>query len=228
MRAIFVVKTHTLELIKMNKTYYVYKHINKETKEVFYVGKGTINNERKNYDRKLEESKSRRNEVWLEYVKSINYNYDIEVVQEFKNEQDALKFEYELQKYYWSIGQCQCSLVYGEEWDKHNKINVWGNVERNKKISNANKGKTKTQEQKEKISNTLKGRYCRENNPNKIKVVKLSLENEFICIYESLAEASRDVNGYASHINRCCNGKLKKHKGFKWMYLKDYKKIKER
>ena len=206
----------------MNKIYYVYKHINKETKEVFYVGKGTINNEYKKYDRKTEESKSRRNKIWLQYVESINYNYDVEVVQEFENEYDTLKFEYELQKYYWSIGQCQCSLAYGEEWDKHNKINVWNNDERNKKISNANKGKIRTKEQKEKISNTLKGRYCRENNSNKRKVVKFSLENEFICIYDSLSEASRDVNGCVSHISNCCKGKLKKHKGFKWMFLEDY------
>lgn len=222
MKGLFLVKIHILELIKMNKIYYVYKHINKETKEVFYVGKGTINNERKKYDRKTEEGKSRRNEIWLRYVKSIDYNYDIEVVREFENEYDALKFEYELQKYYWSIGQCQCSLVYGEEWDKHNRTKVWGNDDRNKKISNANKGKTRTKEQKEKISNTLKGRYCRENNPNKIKVVKLSLKNEFICVYDSLSDASRDVNGSASHVSNCCKGKLKKHKGFKWKYLKDF------
>ncbi len=210
----------------MNKVYYVYKHINRYTKEVFYVGNGTCNKNDKYYDRKTECSKSRRNDKWLKYVKSINYNYDVEVVQYFNDEFSALKFEYELQKYYWEIGECQCSLLYGEEWDKHNQINVWNNNERNQKISKANRGKSMSNKQKQKISNTLKGRYCRENNPNKVKVVKLSLEGEFICIYDSIAEACKDVGGHSSHISKCCKGKLNKHKGFKWMYLKDYFNIK--
>ena len=204
----------------MNR-YYVYKHINNKTKEVFYVGKGKINGT-KYYDRKQEQGESRRNEKWLSYVKEINYDYTIEVVEEFVDERMALEFEYELQKYYWSIGQCQCSLLYGEEWDKHNRLNVWSNKERNKKISEKAMGRKVKEETKEKISETLKGRYCRENNPNKKKVVKLSLDGEFICIYDSLSEGARDVGGYVDHICRCCKGKLNKHKGFKWVYLEDY------
>ncbi|WP_297131819.1 hypothetical protein [Terrisporobacter sp.] len=98
--------------------------------------------------------------------------------------------------------------------------------ERNKKISEKNKGKKVPQELRDRISSKLKGVYCRENNPNKRKVVKLTLDGKFICEYESLSSAARDVGGRASHISRCCRGKLGKHKGFKWMYFEDYPKKK--
>ncbi|WP_297131822.1 hypothetical protein [Terrisporobacter sp.] len=98
----------------MNKIYYVYRHINNINDVVFYVGKGTSGGKR-GYDRKSENSPNRRNEKWIEYVKNIGYDYTYEVVREFDDEKDAYDFEFILQKYYWSIGQCQCSLMGGED-----------------------------------------------------------------------------------------------------------------
>lgn len=52
-------------------------------------------------------------------------------------------------------------------------------------------------------------------------VVQLTLDGEFIREYES--EASTKVNGFSSRrISECCNGKRKLHKGYKWMFAKDY------
>ena len=54
------------------------------------------------------------------------------------------------------------------------------------------------------------------------RVIQLSLSGEFIREWSSTAECGR--NGFEhSSVIRCCNGKRKTHKGFKWMYYDDYK-----
>ena len=39
-----------------------------------------------------------------------------------------------------------------------------------------------------------------------------------VLVYESLHDAKKD-GFYNSHISKCCRGKLKTHKGYKWFYL---------
>ena len=200
----------------MLKKYVVYTHTNNETNEVFYVGKGTYGG-KVGYNRPIENSDSRRNDTWHKYVKSINNNFSIKIVKEFECEEEALKYEKELQKYYWSIGQAKCSLLYGEEWDKKMK-EVYSNEERNRKISEKQKGREVTKELREQISNTLKGVYCRENNSNKRRVKQYTLDGKFVKEYESLADGARAVGGHSGHIGKVCNGELNKHKGFIWRY----------
>lgn len=54
------------------------------------------------------------------------------------------------------------------------------------------------------------------------KVLQLSLSGELIREWPSTAECGR--NGFDSGVVcKCCNGKLKTHKGFRWMYAEDYK-----
>ena len=49
------------------------------------------------------------------------------------------------------------------------------------------------------------------------KVLQLSLDGEFIREWESTNECGR--NGFdQGNVSRCCNGKLKTHKGFRWEY----------
>lgn len=53
------------------------------------------------------------------------------------------------------------------------------------------------------------------------KVLQLSLTGELIREWESTQECGR--NGFDSgHVAACCNGKLKTHKGFRFMYYDDY------
>ncbi|WP_144509862.1 zinc-ribbon domain-containing protein [Bacillus sp. FJAT-22090] len=59
------------------------------------------------------------------------------------------------------------------------------------------------------------------------KVVKLTMDYGFICVYESLAEASKIEGLSDSTISRYVNGKRKTTGGFKWMYKEDYDKLKE-
>lgn len=49
-------------------------------------------------------------------------------------------------------------------------------------------------------------------------------KDEVIKIYQSITSVKKD--GFNSgHVCLCCQGKLKSHKGFNWMYLSDYEKI---
>ena len=54
------------------------------------------------------------------------------------------------------------------------------------------------------------------------RVLQLSLTGELIREWESTRECER--NGFDhSNVTRCCNGKRKTHKGFRFMYAEDYK-----
>ena len=49
------------------------------------------------------------------------------------------------------------------------------------------------------------------------KVLQFTLDGEFVREWESTRECER--NGFDhSGVMKCCNGKLKTHKGFRWMY----------
>lgn len=54
------------------------------------------------------------------------------------------------------------------------------------------------------------------------KVVQLDLNMNFIRLYASTAEASRETGIDRSYISDTCKGKYKKAKGYKFMYENDY------
>ena len=63
---------------------------------------------------------------------------------------------------------------------------------------------------------------------NSIKVVQLDKDtNELIKIWNSAMEAQRECGFANNDINKCCRGKYKTHKGYKWMYYEDYIKLNE-
>lgn len=61
-------------------------------------------------------------------------------------------------------------------------------------------------------------------NQNKRSVVQLSLNNEFIKIYDSMLQAEKETNIKSQQISGCCRNKpkYKTAGGYKWMYLEDY------
>ena len=62
---------------------------------------------------------------------------------------------------------------------------------------------------------------------NKEPVVQLSLKGEFIDEYISISEATRAIeNTNASKISLCCKNVRKSHRGYLWIYKKDYDKDK--
>lgn len=83
--------------------------------------------------------------------------------------------------------------------------------------SESHKGKTKTEEVKQKISKKLKGRKKIENSGSKpIGVCQYTLSGKLIKCYNSMLEAAIINNVDRSGISRCCNGLLKKSYGFIW------------
>ena len=60
------------------------------------------------------------------------------------------------------------------------------------------------------------------NHHNAKKVVQLTLDGELLKVWDSTTEAERSGEFTNSGISKCCNGKLKTHKNFQWMYYEDY------
>ena len=69
-------------------------------------------------------------------------------------------------------------------------------------------------------SAAFKGRY---NTKNSKRIVRIDDDGN-IKEYPSIKEAGRD--GFTTaNITRCCNGVVKHHGGYKWMYLSDYENL---
>ena len=67
-----------------------------------------------------------------------------------------------------------------------------------------------------------------ENHPNYgtgIKVVQLTVSNQFVCEYKNAPDAERCTGIDKSSIRRCCVGKQKTAGGFKWMNKKEWEGI---
>lgn len=65
------------------------------------------------------------------------------------------------------------------------------------------------------------------NNPKAKKVVKLSLDNKYICTYDCIKSAmiDNDIDLLSSSISACCKHKQKSAYGYKWLYYEDWRKI---
>lgn len=105
--------------------------------------------------------------------------------------------------------------------------------ETKKKISESLEGHEVSEETKKKISESNKGKVKSENHKNKLrdshekkKVVQLSLNGEFIKVWESTREPNKEGFDHR-HIIKCCKGKSKTHKGYKWMYYENYNRNEE-
>lgn len=102
------------------------------------------------------------------------------------------------------------NCVYNLEWvtSKEN-ANYGSRIER---FSNKLKGRKLSEETKQKM---------RQSQPKK-KVVQLSLDGEFIKIWNGTRETERNLKINHVGISACCKGKQKTAGGYKWMYYEDY------
>lgn len=74
-----------------------------------------------------------------------------------------------------------------------------------------------TEETRKKMSESRKGKLF--NRPDQSKwVIKLSLENEILYFYPSVAEAARANGLFRENISACCRGKHKTAGGYIWKY----------
>lgn len=83
----------------------------------------------------------------------------------------------------------------------------------------ANKGKAHSKEAIKKMSenSSTRGKPAW----NRKKVVQMTLDGEFINIWDSLTEASIKTGSSTSKVSLCCNGKRNIHNNFKWKYYEN-------
>lgn len=65
------------------------------------------------------------------------------------------------------------------------------------------------------------------NNSQAKAIVQLSLDGGLIATFEYMNKISKTTTFSVESVRKCCKGKIESYKGFKWMYLEDYKKLVE-
>lgn len=91
-------------------------------------------------------------------------------------------------------------------------------------------GKCLTEEVKNKISNSRKGKCAGKDNPNYgngIPVVQLTLSGELVARYITIREASRVTGINYTTIKNCCKNRCKSAEGFIWIYADLYDDAKQ-
>jgi len=201
---------------------YVYQHIRIDTNTIFYVGIGS--DEKGHYSRA--KRKSGRSKYWNNIVGKTEYR--IEIIKDNISWDEAKVIEQKMIK---DIGRDQlCNLTDGGDgvlgWCPSNKTReIWSkqrkgkatfsgkkHSEESKKIMSekkkgnipANKGVPMTEEQKNKISESRKGK------PSSRRKKVMCIENGVI--YNSCEEAERELGLPKSGVNRAASG-IRKHTG---------------
>ena len=211
------------------KTYiYILRH--PETFEIRYVGK-TNNIKRRFAQHKskkcLEKTGSKKLASWILKLLSNNLLPIMEIIEEC-DDNWAEREKYWI-SYYSNTNLC--NLSNGGEGVGHNDYTK-------SKIKNALTGRKRSDEEKQAISKAMigkkRGKYTnteghkkRYENPEerkkygiklRKKVGQYDLENNLIQEFESLREASRQLNINCGSISKCCLGKNKSAGGYIWKY----------
>jgi len=229
---------------------YVYRHIRLDTNQVFYIGIGS------SPDYKRAKSKLDRNDFWKRIVNKTDYK--VEILFDDLTKEDAIKKEIEFISLYGrsNLGKgTLCNLTNGGEGTStlilsdasraKMSMSQKGNTkyllrttpqgEINKKISQANKGKVRTEEFKQKIkdyqlknghpslgraqSNETRDKIS--NTKEKFSVVQKDLEGNIVKIWES-TKSVKQGGFYQSSVWKCCHKLQQIHKGFNWEFLNKY------
>jgi hypothetical protein len=132
-----------MQLIE-DRSFYVYLHTRVDTGAVFYVGKGKKK-------RAWNASRFHRNEHWQRVVAKSG-GFLVSFQKQFLSEKEAFDLEIKTIKYFKSIGICLCNQTDGGDG-----TTGWIRTEECKrKIGNAHRGKTISEEVKKKISESVK------------------------------------------------------------------------
>jgi predicted RNA-binding Zn-ribbon protein involved in translation (DUF1610 family) len=75
---------------------------------------------------------------------------------------------------------------------------------------------------REEIKKSWKKRSEKTKSKNQRKVVQMSIEGIFIKEWDSMREASRELNVRSCNIWSCCNGRRNHAGKYKWLYIEDY------
>jgi len=207
----------------MENIFYIYAHYTKDTKELFYIGKGKNN---RAY------IKTKRNPLWTNI--SNKHGFLICILEVNLNEIDAYSLE---EKYIKELRPRANISIGGKNHFSGYKRSPESVAKGAAKASITMLAKKfkQPEEVRRKIAATLRGRVgCRlgskasEETKRKIgikskgriskmrKKVKC-LDNDIV--FDSIATAAKWCNGATTHISACCCGKAKTHKQLRWVYV---------
>lgn len=164
--------------------YYIYFHINKTTREVFYVGKGLG---------KRAFVKSHRSKYWKRIV--AKYGYEIEIIEENLTEEHAFERES-----FWiaKIGRKDLKkgtlINFTDGGDGSPKRIVDDKTRKAVALSNATRPKSDIQKQV--VGSRYKGKFGKDHNRSKSVIV-----NETGQIFGSMSEASRILGIHVSSVH---------------------------
>ena len=115
-----------------------------------------------------------------------------------------------------------------KEYIINSKTNNTHSIETNSKRAISNIGRIVSEETKDKIRKKHIGKTLTLEHREKIgysqriPIVQLSINNNFIKEWDGSKYAQRLGGFDGSAIIKCCKGKYKQHKGYRWMYASEY------
>jgi hypothetical protein len=197
----------------MEKKYYVYLHLNPNTKEIFYVGLG--------YNKRAWVMEG-RNKIWHNYFNKYGFPI-VKIYKENLTRQEAALLEIELIKTYGRKTKNEGTLVNicdgGEGNRGYTHTNEW--KEKQALIRKGKKLGPLSDEAKHKISKSLKGKK----RPTQMKpVLQYDLEGNFIKEYESIVQAMEmtKIKSIFENASGYKNNKVKTAGGFVWIYKEQF------
>jgi hypothetical protein len=192
--------------------YYTYAHYTADTKELFYIGKGTFS-KRGNYKRAY--VSTRRNAHWNNKVNK-HKGFEVQILATWKTEKEAFEHErlliscFEGRLVNLTIGGDGCAgRIHSEE-------------EKTKRASSL-RGLKRTSQALQNMSEAQKKNKVAIDSLNKAREKQ---KKQVLClstgvIYPSLTEASKDTKIAFQNISKCCLGKRPNAGGLEWKYLND-------
>lgn len=192
--------------------YYTYAHYTVDTKEIFYIGKGTFSKQG-NFKRAY--AKTGRNAYWKNKVNK-HQGFEVKVLAVWGTEEESFSHE-----------RLLISCFEGK------LVNLTGGGE-------GCHGRKQSEQEKNKRAVKLRGlkrnSECRQRMSEAQKINKISLESlkkarekqkkKVFCLttavtYSSLREASIATGVLIQNISKCCLGKRNHAGGLSWKYLND-------
>jgi group I intron endonuclease len=196
-----------------------------------YIGVSKTPNKR--YKKHLLDRANTPKCTWIRNLLSDGKKPCLLILDSFENHQDAFVAETELIKVYRQNGYILKNSTMGGEGsfgctpsqdtrDKIRKSKVGKPCSQatKDKISLANKHRKRDLSINQIVSNKLKGRKPSDNTINaiKVKVDQFDLDGNYLNTWDSIIEASRELNISKTGISKCCNGHRQKAGNFKWVF----------
>lgn len=192
--------------------YYTYAHYTADTKEIFYIGKGTFSKQG-NFKRAY--AKTGRNAFWKNKVNK-HQGFEVKVLAVWKTEDEAFSHErlliscFEGKLVNLTEGGDGCSGRKHSEEEKKKRADKLRGLKRNPEC-------LQRMSEAQKINKVALESLNKAREKQKKKVLCITTE----ITYLSLSEASTNTGVLIQNISKCCLGKRPNAGGFKWKYLND-------